>query len=98
MILDGSKAHNNNIIKIPENIRFCFLPPYSPELNPIERLWLHIKNKYLAFKRYSNYEEIIKAGADSWNKISAEIVKSICKCKYLSGFNILKTHTPQRNI
>ena len=26
---------------VPENLSLVFLPPYSPELNPIERLWLH---------------------------------------------------------
>ena len=83
MILDGSKAHNNNIISIPKNISFIYLPPYSPQLNPIERLWGWIKKTYLSFKTYANYDEIVDAGVDAWMKITPEIVKSVCACDYL---------------
>ena len=34
-----------------------FLPPYSPELNPIERLWQDIKAKLFALD-YSNVEQM----------------------------------------
>jgi transposase len=32
-------------LKIPDNILLIFQPPYTPELNPIERIWLHIKQE-----------------------------------------------------
>lgn len=83
MILDGSKAHNNKTICIPENISFIFLPPYSPKLNPIERLWLFIKSHYLAFKKYKTMDEIIAEGVDAWLKTTDEIVRSVCACHYL---------------
>ena len=37
---------------IPGNVTFIFLPPYSPELNPIERYWKHLKDQiaWQAFK------------------------------------------------
>lgn len=38
MVLDGSRAYFNNKIIVPKNITLHFLPPYSPQLNPIERL------------------------------------------------------------
>ena len=82
MVLDGSRAHKNGILRISENLTLYFLPPYSPELNPIERLWLFIKKKYLSFKLYDNLNE---RGAWAWNKISSEMIKSICKCDYLSN-------------
>lgn len=85
MVLDGSRAHKNGILRISENLTLYFLPPYSPELNPIERLWLFIKKKYLSFKLYDNLNEINEKGAWAWNKISSEMIKSICKCDYLSN-------------
>jgi transposase len=39
MIMDGAGWHKASSLKLPENIRFVFLPPYSPELNPVEHLW-----------------------------------------------------------
>ena len=37
--------HQAKSLQVPDNIAFLFLPPYSPELNPIERLWQDIKAK-----------------------------------------------------
>ena len=42
-------------LKPHENLRLVFLPPYSPELNPIERLWLHLRDNRLshcAFRKH----------------------------------------------
>lgn len=39
MMVDGAGWHKSNDLKLPENLRLLFLPPYSPELNPQEHLW-----------------------------------------------------------
>lgn len=77
LILDGAKAHNNNKIIVPKNITLHFLPPYSPQLNHIERLWCYLKRNHLSFMLYEKIEDIIQAGSDAWNKLTDEIVKSI---------------------
>ena len=83
MILDGSRAHKNGILLVPKNITLLFLPPYSPELNPIERLWKWIKEKGLAFKTYKDIDEIMKAGVEAWNEVDHKIIMSLCDCSYL---------------
>ncbi len=45
VILDNGRFHHAKALKIPENVILVFLPPYCPELNPIERLWQDIKAK-----------------------------------------------------
>ena len=45
LVLDQGRFHQAKSLKIPENVVLLFLPPYSPELNPIERLWQDIKAK-----------------------------------------------------
>ncbi|MFH1327675.1 MAG: IS630 family transposase, partial [Candidatus Bathyarchaeota archaeon] len=45
LLLDNSSTHKASSLFIPDNIALLFLPPYSPELNPIERLWQYIKSK-----------------------------------------------------
>ena len=89
MILDGSGAHSKGVLSVPENISFIYLPPYSPKLNPIERLWKWIKSRYLSFKKYKNIDEIITEGAAAWLKTTNKIVKSVCKCDYLPKFSSL---------
>ena len=44
VLLDNSGAHTAQRIRWPENVRCVWLPPYCPELNPIERLWRDLKD------------------------------------------------------
>ena len=45
IVLDNGRFHQAKILEIPDNVVLLFQPPYSPELNPIERLWQDIKAK-----------------------------------------------------
>ena len=45
MILDGAGWHKSATLKIPANMRLMSLPPYSPELNPVEHLWDELREK-----------------------------------------------------
>lgn len=44
LLLDNSGAHTSQRLTLPENVRLLFLPPYCPELNPIERVWRDLKD------------------------------------------------------
>lgn len=43
LLLDNGAFHKAQALHMPSNVLFLFLPPYSPELNPIERVWQHVK-------------------------------------------------------
>ena len=43
--LDNGRFHHSSNLKIPDNILLIFQPPYSPELNSIERVGQHIKQQ-----------------------------------------------------
>jgi transposase len=45
LLLDNSGAHTAQRLILPTNVRLVFLPPYCPELNPIERVWRDLKDK-----------------------------------------------------
>ena len=45
MVLDNSACHTAKTVRWPANVAPVFLPPYSPELNPIERLWRDLKDQ-----------------------------------------------------
>ena len=44
LLLDNSGAHTTQGIQWPENVRYVWLPPYCPELTPIERVWRDVKD------------------------------------------------------
>ena len=48
MVLDGAPSHISKELEVPENMSLVFLPPYSPELNPAERLWNVLRRDYFA--------------------------------------------------
>lgn len=45
IVLDNSRCHPAKNRCLPDTVRFVFLPPYSPELKPSERLWRDLKDR-----------------------------------------------------
>ena len=55
LLLDNSGAHTAQHIRWPEHVRCVWLPPYCPELNPIERVWRDLKDD-LAWQQFTNVD------------------------------------------
>lgn len=45
MVLDGAGWHKAASLKLPENMKLLPLPPYAPELNPVEHVWDELREK-----------------------------------------------------
>ena len=73
--------------KIPTTITLVFLPPYSPELNAIERVWLYLRERFLALCLWPSYEEILDACCVAWNRFRAEPgrIRSLCSFEWLAS-------------
>ena len=53
LVLDGAGWHTSHALKPPDNITLPFvLPPYSPELNPVENVWEYLRKNKLALRVY----------------------------------------------
>ena len=46
LILDGAGWHKSSEIRLPDNLRLLSLPPYAPELNPVEHIWDDLREKH----------------------------------------------------
>lgn len=46
MVLDGAGWHKSKLLKVPDNMKLVSLPPYSPELNPVEHIWDELREKF----------------------------------------------------
>jgi len=57
LVLDGARWHTSKSLKIPEGIHLEFLPPYSPELQPAERLW-PVTNEPIVNRSFESLEEL----------------------------------------
>lgn len=69
LILDRAGWHCSPKLKLPDNIALLPLPPYAPELNPVENIWAFLRGNFLSHRVYHNYEAVIRACADAWNKL-----------------------------
>ena len=69
LVLDGAGWHNSPRLKVPDNIVLLPLPPYSPELNPVENVWEYLRGNFLSHRVWDTYEEIMEACRDAWNKL-----------------------------
>jgi transposase len=53
LLRDNSGAHTAARLTLPANVRLLFLPPYGPELSPIERVWRDVKDD-LAWQQFTD--------------------------------------------
>ena len=80
MILDQAGWHRSNALAIPANVTLLPLPAYSPELNPVERVWLYLKERFLSHRLLADYDAIVDAACNAWDRLLAESgrIKSLC--------------------
>lgn len=82
IVLDNGAFHKAKSIKIPANIVLIFLPPYSPELNPAEKIWAKFKQQFTNqfFKTMSELETFVYHISKT---LKSDEVKSICRYNYI---------------
>lgn len=57
LVLDGAGSHKDGDLLVPQGVHLLFLPPYSPELQPAEKLW-PLTNEPLANKRFETLADL----------------------------------------
>lgn len=72
LFLDQAGWHQANALKAPGNVTLVPIPPYSPQLNPAERVWLYMKERYLSLRLHADYDAIADAACEAWNRLLAE--------------------------
>jgi transposase len=83
LIMDGAGWHRSRNLVIPCNIQAIYLPPYSPELNPVERLWQYIKRWTIRNKIYETVELLEDVVCDFIARILPDRIKTTCAATYL---------------
>jgi transposase len=80
LVLDGAGWHGARALAVPPNITLLPLPPYSPELNPVERIWLSLRERFLSLRIFADYRAIVDACCIAWNRLVAEPdrIRSLC--------------------
>lgn len=86
LVIDNAAFHSTKDIELPKNIILLPLPPYSPELNPAEKVWQWMKDK-IAMKLYDNLQTLENKIHKLIKLAENEIIKSITGYEfYLNTF------------
>lgn len=81
--MDGAGWHKSEKLLYPKNIRIIIQPAYSPELNPIEKLWQYIKNHTIKNKIFKTLNELEDKVCRFIQTLTPDIIKSVCGVKYV---------------
>ena len=84
IVMDQAGWHVADALTAPPNVSLVWLPPYSPELNPIEQVWLHLRERHLSHRMMTRYDAIIDALCTAWNKLTPEQLQTLTGYPYLN--------------
>ena len=87
VVLDNAGWHRAKALKVPTNLVLLPLPPYSPELNPVERLWQWLRSHHLANRVYADYDELLHVADTAMASVDAQRLRTVCACDYLTPPN-----------
>lgn len=80
MVLDNARYQRCKLVQMEADrlgVELLFLPPYSPNLNLIERVWRLVKAECLATRYYSTFAEFRSAIDECANELSGKHAKAL---------------------
>ena len=75
LVMDNAIWHKSTTLEIPSNVELAFIPPYTPEMNPIEQVWKEIRKRGFKNKAFQTLEAVI----DKLQEVIQGLEKSVLK-------------------
>ena len=88
LALDQAGWHKARALRAPDNVTLVSLPPYAPELNPVERVWLYLRERHLSHRLLDTYRAIVDALCHAWKQLTPERLKSLTDYPYIREVGI----------
>lgn len=83
LVCDGAAWHKSNSLIVPDNIQFIYIPPYTPEMNPIEQIWKEIRARGFKNEVFATLNAVIDRLCSTIHSLSDSTVKSITLRKWI---------------
>lgn len=88
LVCDGASWHKSNALDVPENIEIFYLPPATPEMNPIEQIWKEIRKRGFRNEIFQTLDKVIDRLCNTICSLTNETIKSItCRSWIKCCFN-----------
>lgn len=84
LVWDCAGYHRAKALSCPSNITLVSLPPYSPELNPVENLWHYLRSHHWSNRKYNSVDDLFTAAETAWRAtcLNEETIRSVCRATY----------------
>ena len=83
LVCDGAAWHKAKKLKIPKNIIITFIPPYTPEMNPIEQIWKEIRKPGFKNECFNTLKDVVDRLCDVICSLTNKTIKSITGRKWI---------------
>ena len=74
---DGAAWHKSKGLIVPDNIRLFYIPPYTPEMNPIEQIWRELRRIGFRNEIFSTLEKVVDRLCESICSLTPETIQSV---------------------
>ncbi|EFB91079.1 transposase [Pyramidobacter piscolens W5455] len=74
---DGAAWHNSKALQVPANIALFHIPPYTPEMNPIEQIWRELRCQGFQNEIFSTLENVVERLCGTIGNLTAQTIRSI---------------------
>ena len=77
LVCDGARWHDSKNLIIPSNIQLLHIPPYTPEMNPIEQIWEELREKGFRNEVFSSLNQVVDRLCQTITALTKETISSI---------------------
>ena len=85
LVCDGAAWHKSNGLKKPSNIHIAHIPPYTPEMNPIEQIWAELRKRGFRNEIFGTLADVVDRLCETINGLSAETIQSITGRQWITA-------------
>ena len=80
---EGAQTYVDNKLHIPENIELFYIPPYTPEMNPIEQIWKELRITGFRNEVFATLEKVVDRLCDTICTLTSDTIKNITRCSWI---------------
>ena len=82
---DGAAWHKSGTLSVPANIELFFIPPYTPEMNPIEQIWKEVRQVGFRNEIFASLEKVVDRLCETIRGLSNAAVRTITGRQWIMG-------------
>ena len=84
LVCDGAAWHKSKGLKVPGNIKLLHIPPYTPEMNPIEQIWRELRTQGFKNEVFPTLKKVVDRLCVTINNLTKSTVSKITLRHWIS--------------